>query len=315
MTQPPPSQFPDQNSGQFPGQNPGQWPGQFPGQNPSQFPGQFQGQYPGQNPGQTQGQFPGQTQGQFPGQFQGQAQGQFPGQFQGQAQGQFPGQYPGQPYYPQPFPPPRRGGTGRTVAIVLGSVLAGLIVIGGIAAALGGHKTTPGASGPGAGGPGAGGPSAPVTSPAAASSPATTAPPTGGAVGSTIPLTGLKSSERMAVTIVKVIADARPATSFDAASHGKRLYAVQIRLQNIGTAPYSDAPSNSAVITDNLGQSYQASFSNVQDCQSYPGSENIAAGSTGLGCVVFEIPAGVKITGVQFTLDSGFADQTGHWKV
>jgi hypothetical protein len=50
-------------------------------------------------------------------------------------------------------------------------------------------------------------------------------------------------------------------------------------------------------------------------CQSFPGTENIAAGSTGLGCVVFEVPTTARITKVQFTLDSGMGPQTGQWNV
>ena len=45
------------------------------------------------------------------------------------------------------------------------------------------------------------------------------------------------------------------------------------------------------------------------------GSENIAPGASGLGCVVFEVPQSAKITEVQFTLDSGMGPQTGQWNV
>jgi hypothetical protein len=34
-----------------------------------------------------------------------------------------------------------------------------------------------------------------------------------------------------------------------------------------------------------------------------------------LGCIVFEVPTRAVITGVQFTLDSGFGPDTGQWKV
>jgi hypothetical protein len=42
---------------------------------------------------------------------------------------------------------------------------------------------------------------------------------------------------------------------------------------------------------------------------------NIAPGASGLGCIVFEVPQSAKITEVQFTLDSGFAQQTGQWNI
>ena len=119
----------------------------------------------------------------------------------------------------------------------------------------------------------------------------------------------------MAVTVTKVYARARPASSFDDPASGKRLYAVQFRLKDTGSAAYSDSPSNGAVVVDAAGQSYQSSLDNAAECQSFPGTENIAAGASGLGCIVFEVPAKAKITGVQFTLDSGMGPQTGQWDV
>jgi hypothetical protein len=119
----------------------------------------------------------------------------------------------------------------------------------------------------------------------------------------------------MAVTVTRVISHARPASEFDAPQSGKRLYAVQFRLDDTGSAAYSDSPSNGAAVVDSAGQSYQSSIGDAAGCASFPGTENIAAGDKGLGCVVFEVPAGAKITKVQFTLDSGFGPQTGQWAV
>lgn len=48
--------------------------------------------------------------------------------------------------------------------------------------------------------------------------------------------------------------------------------------------------------------------------KSFPGTENVAVASTGLGCVVFEVPQQAKITEIQFTLDSGGRTKTGQWK-
>jgi hypothetical protein len=69
------------------------------------------------------------------------------------------------------------------------------------------------------------------------------------------------------------------------------------------------------VVIDSAGQSYQSSLDSVAECESFPGTENIAVGSSGLGCIVFEVPTTVKITLVQFTLDSGMGPQTGQWDI
>lgn len=133
--------------------------------------------------------------------------------------------------------------------------------------------------------------------------------------GSQIALEGNDAGEQVTVTVVRVIAHAQPGDSFTTAPAGYRLYAVQFRLYNAGTAAYSDAPDNSAVVTDDTGQSYDSSIDAVAGCPSFPGTEKIAPGGTGLGCVTFEVPRGALIDHVQFTLDSGFGPQTGQWDV
>jgi hypothetical protein len=131
-------------------------------------------------------------------------------------------------------------------------------------------------------------------------------------VGSTIDLTGYSSGEKMAVRVVRVLMHAR-GTQFTTPGAGHRLMAVQFRLTDIGTGAYSDAPDNSAAVVDSQGQSYQADIGTVAGCQSFGGTENIAVGDSGLGCVVFAVPKHAKITTVQFTLDSGMASDTGQW--
>jgi Domain of unknown function (DUF4352) len=149
--------------------------------------------------------------------------------------------------------------------------------------------------------------------PASAASSSKT-PETAG-IGSAITLSGNGSGEQVAVTVTKVINSAQPSDEFNTAPGGGRLYAVQFSLRDSGSAAYSDSPSNGAAVADSAGQSYQAGIETVAECQSFPGSENIASGASGLGCIVFEVPESAKITEVQSTLDSGFGPQTGRWKV
>ena len=109
--------------------------------------------------------------------------------------------------------------------------------------------------------------------------------------------------------------DAQPASDFDTAQSGDQLYAVQFRLDDTGSAAYSEAPSDGAEVVDASGHSYRSSLDNAAECQSFPGTENIAAGASGLGCIVFEVPVKAVITKVQLTLDSGMGPQTGQWDV
>ncbi len=134
-------------------------------------------------------------------------------------------------------------------------------------------------------------------------------------IGTAITLSGLDSGEQMSVSVTKVITDASATDSFNAPPAGDRLVAVQFRLSDTGSAAYSDSPSNGAAVVDSAGQSYQSGLETVVGCQAFGGTENIAPGSSGLGCVTFEVPEAAKIVAAQFTLDSGMGPQTGQWDV
>jgi hypothetical protein len=210
-----------------------------------------------------------------------------------------------QPFVPPPWSQQQQEQPGRRKRHTARNVLAGIsglivvIVVIAIAANSGNHTVaTSGTSGGGSVGSGAG-------------SSAKTA-----GIGSAITLSGNNSGEQTAVTVTKVITSAAPGDEFTSAPAGERLYAVQFRLRDTGSAAYSDAPSNGAAVVDSAGQSYDAAIADTAaGCATFPGTENIAPGASGLGCIVFEVPKAAKITEVQFTLDSGLGPQTGQWNV
>ena len=214
-----------------------------------------------------------------------------------------------------PRQPSRAGGGPRKSwprrhPILTGFIAAfGLFVIIGVIAGIAGtadHTVTSGTAGPAEQASSSPSASSPTSSPAS-SSPAQ--------VGSTITLTGNDPGAKMDVTVTEIVGHAQPADEFSSPDAGKRFYAVQFRLANTGSAAYSDSPSNGAAVVDADGQSYESTLYDVAGCQSFPGTENIAAGDKGLGCIVFQVPARAKITKVQFTLDSGFGLATGQWDV
>jgi Domain of unknown function (DUF4352) len=231
---------------------------------------------------------------------------QVPPQFQERAQEPYgqppPYQQPpyGQQYPPQQYAPaPRR--RRHTARNIIGGLGALVVVITGISIVAGGGGHTVNTTGTGGSTGGAG---------TAAKSTATAR------TGTAITLAGNGSGEQMSVTVTKVISHATSGDQFTSPPAGDRLYAVQFRLRDTGTGAYSDAPSNGAAVTDSKGQSYQAGIADTAaGCQAFPASENIAPGSSGLGCIVFEVPSKAKITSVQFTLDSGMGPQTGQWDV
>lgn len=164
--------------------------------------------------------------------------------------------------------------------------------------------TRPATGSPSAGGsPGGGSPAAP-----SGAAPAR--------VGDTVELRGSAPGARMAVTVTSVVDPADPANDFGSPSPGRKLVAVQFRLRNTGSATYSDAPSNGAEVIDEQGQGFNATVtSTVTSGQAFPAGVHLAPGDSALGFVVFELPVSSHPSRVQFTLDSGFADQTGQWTV
>jgi hypothetical protein len=174
-------------------------------------------------------------------------------------------------------------GTRRLIGI--GALL--VVIIAAIAAASGGgdHTVTTGTSGAAA---------------STTSSPSKAAAAQTAKVGSAITLAGNDSGEQVAVTVVRCSATRSPPATSTPPS------------QVTSCTPSS---SNGAEVVDASGHSYRSSLDNAAECQSFPGTENIAAGASGLGCIVFEVPVKAVITKVQLTLDSGMGPQTGQWDV
>ncbi|MEV6210891.1 DUF4352 domain-containing protein [Kitasatospora sp. NPDC051914] len=154
----------------------------------------------------------------------------------------------------------------------------------------------------------------PASSAPAASGGAKQGAPAPAKVGDTIALKGFEKNGTADVTVVKIVDNAEGEDEFSKPADGKRFVAVQFRIKATGKA-YSDAPSNSAKLLDNQGQSYDTSLYDTKAGQGFSGSVNIAPGESGLGFLTFEVPKDAVLDKVQFTLDSGMADQTGQWKL
>lgn len=134
-------------------------------------------------------------------------------------------------------------------------------------------------------------------------------------VGDSIALTGMRNDEKLNVTLVKFADPATVTDQFMQADAGKRYVAVQIRIVNTASTVYSDSPTNGAKLVDAKGQQYDLTFIDTSLGQNFSGSVKLAPGGTALGVMEFEMPTAEKPVTFQFTLDSGFADQTGQWQL
>ncbi len=158
--------------------------------------------------------------------------------------------------------------------------------------------------------------SAIVTTAAAPAPLAVASAPAPAHIGDAITLSGLDAGSKAQITLLRVITTATPSNDFNAPAPGKRLVAAQFRIADVGTAAYSDAPSNGAKVVDAQGQSFGATIAgDISEGPAFSAETNIAPGDSGLGYVVFEVPAESVITKVQFAMDSGFGDQTAQWTI
>jgi hypothetical protein len=133
-------------------------------------------------------------------------------------------------------------------------------------------------------------------------------------VGDTITLHGYEDGEQIAVTVTRLY-DPAGAEQYFGPRRGRKYVAVDLVLKNAGTKAYSDSPGNGATLLDSRDHGYTETLSETTSCQSIGSSVKIASGSKRAGCLTFEIPKTAKPTVFQFTLDSGFADETGEWQL
>ncbi|MFE4974074.1 DUF4352 domain-containing protein [Kitasatospora sp. NPDC056651] len=133
--------------------------------------------------------------------------------------------------------------------------------------------------------------------------------------GDTIALKGNDPADTADVTLVKVVDNAEGDNEFTHPADGKRFVAVQFRIKASGKKAYSDAPGNSAKLLDAEGQAFGTTIADTKAGPSFQVPANIAPGESALGFVTFEVPKDAKLDKAQFGLDSGFAPQTGQWKL
>jgi hypothetical protein len=131
-------------------------------------------------------------------------------------------------------------------------------------------------------------------------------------LGDVIHLHGQDDGELVDVTLLSFAGNVRSSDEFCTPDAGMRYFAVEIRLKNVGTAVYDDAPSNGAVLVDSGDHQY----SDTALCgEKKPdiGSPKIGPGDSRVGWMTFQVGKSAVIKKFQFTLDSGYADESGEW--
>ncbi|WP_051756928.1 DUF4352 domain-containing protein [Kitasatospora purpeofusca] len=215
--------------------------------------------------------------------------------------------------------------TRRTAALLLGATLVTLTATacnstGGPSVSTEAKQTAAATSAPAAGAPAKPADSKPADSKPAESKPAESKPAEAAKapakVGDTIALKStLEKGNTADVTALKVVDPAQSTNEYLTAADGKHYVAVQFQIKPTGAKAYSEAPWSAAKVIDDQGQAYGPTLADTKAGPSFQTPTNIASGETGKGFVVFEVPNGTKLDKVQFSLDNGFADQVGQWKL
>ncbi|MFF7725189.1 DUF4352 domain-containing protein [Streptomyces sp. NPDC008001] len=133
------------------------------------------------------------------------------------------------------------------------------------------------------------------------------------AMGGKLTLKGKKAGEQLDVTLKTLADPAHSDNKYLQPSAGKRWVAAQFELVNTGTAAYSDSPSSGTKVIDEQGQAFTQTMGSVTEGPKFPVTVNLAPGAKALGWVTFAVPENSKPAKVQFTLDGGFANETGEW--
>ncbi len=134
-------------------------------------------------------------------------------------------------------------------------------------------------------------------------------------IGDAATLAGEKSGERLEATLM-AYKEALSVGEYDKPDSGMKYVGVILKLRNVGTAPYSDSPSNGATILTASGQHGKTTIIGSGECsEDFDSSVKIAPGESQEGCIPFELPEEDAAARFQWTPASGFGEETAEWTI
>ncbi|MFI0895220.1 hypothetical protein [Streptomyces sp. NPDC020983] len=146
--------------------------------------------------------------------------------------------------------------------------------------------------------------------------PTTTTPaprPTAAAVGDTVTVSG-DGGVKLAITLKKWTDTARSTDEYFTPDPGKAWVAGQFEIRNVGTGVYDDSPGNCVQAADAQGQRFDETLVDaITAGPLMPPELKLPPGDVALGWLVFQVPKPPAVTRVQYTPNSGFAEETAQW--
>ena len=142
-------------------------------------------------------------------------------------------------------------------------------------------------------------------------------PPTTSTSTTTTPVYGIGATQQvhdasknpLTVTFTQLIDPATGIDQFNQPNSGYRFVAVVINLANPSTAMITSDSYLDVQLVGTDNQAYSTDFSSVTECTNFSsGSFTLLPGGTENGCVLFQVPLGVNVKLVQFSLGYGYLD-------
>jgi hypothetical protein len=119
--------------------------------------------------------------------------------------------------------------------------------------------------------------------------------------------------DALTVTMSQILDPATAGTGSGLPVAGYRFVAVEAVLSNTSSGEVGGDANLAMTIRGSDGKTYLANYATVAACTNYSyGEIDIPASGTATGCVVFQLPIGVTVQSVSFSLDSGYLD-TAVW--
>jgi len=123
------------------------------------------------------------------------------------------------------------------------------------------------------------------------------------------------SGTRYLVYLTKVIDPAQGADSVTIPDKGQRFVGLVFTLKGVSGTSSGNSNSN-ATLTASNGLTYQADFQSIKGWTNFGNGEfHTNPGTRLVGAVTFQIPAGVKVTEVQWSATGGFGGTSATWAV
>ncbi|HEY3959291.1 MAG TPA: DUF4352 domain-containing protein [Solirubrobacteraceae bacterium] len=134
-------------------------------------------------------------------------------------------------------------------------------------------------------------------------------------LGDTATLAGERSGERLGVTLLSYRSTITVG-EYDTPDSGMKYVGVVLKIKNVGTAPYSDSPSNGATILTASGRQGKTTIIASGECsEGFASGVKIAPGESQEGCIPFELPQEDVAAKLQWTPASGFGEETAEWSI